>query len=388
MMNRTKTAKVYLVRFLYALPMLLVLLAMFRTDIEALGQNPAPEGTFALVETDYVYIAGIIFDGNTGQPLANLNLEGSMSPVMIIKGEERPQPEILGTITTDADGFYYWKVDIRNQEKDYVNYHLQPTDKRYEEISIGGTFDSRRSNAFYTNFKVLFYTENLMDRLKRDYYVVLPPDYSEKVPTDLEPGSVKQFIQSKLPEFTAEHTLKIDFKKAYWKPRDVITKFREGYFNKDRELIGYVGMTEFYLDGKKVPYEEINREFIQKRITVMQKDFSLASFRGLEGKIFYQTFRNFEDAPPAELVNGSTVEWVAVTNFDVAILENEPYMLDGFRQVPGTSSNLMPLKEEIVRVAILKNKLARYFAPKLDKLWWIETRPPAEVQGRPEFAGR
>ncbi len=74
--------------------------------------------------------------------------------------------------------------------------------------------------------------------------------------------------------------------------------------------------------------------------------------------------------------------------FHPTILYSQPYMLDGFRQVPGTSSNLMPMEEDIVRIAILENKLARYYAPKLDKLWWIETRPPAEVQGRPEFAHR
>ena len=389
MMNRTKTAQVYMYRFLYALPLLLVLLAMFRTDIEALGQSRSHRGTLKEFEADYVYLAGIIIDGATGQPMANLKLDKLTTPVMVQKGEERPKPEMLGTLTTDAEGFYFWKVDIRNQEEKFVYYYLKPTEKRYEDLSVEGAFVTSRSSAMFTKFDVLFYTENLMDRLRRDHYMVLPPGYSENAPTDLEAGAVKKLIQERIPEFTAEHTLKIDFKKAYWKPRDVITKFRNGYFNKDRELCGYVGMTEFYLDGKPATYEEINGEFKQRPIAVSfgQNSSPLSRTIGPK-KIFFQTFVNFKDAPAAELVTYQNVEWVPVTNFDVATLRNEPYMLDGFRQVPGTSSNLMPLKEEIVRIAILKNKLARYYAPKLDKLWWIETRPPAEVQGRPAFAGR
>jgi hypothetical protein len=389
MMNRSKTAKIYLYRFLYALPMLLVLLAMFRTDIEAIGQSRSHRGTFKEIETEYIYLAGILIDGATGQPMANLSLEGWTTPVKVQKGEERPKPVLLGTLTTDADGFYFWKVDTRNQAKEYVNYYLKPTEKRYEDLTVGRGFITSRSSGLFTIFDVLFYTDNMMDRLKRDHYTVLPPGYSLNVPTDLEAGTVKQFIQEKLPEFTAEHALKIDFKRAYWKPREIITKFREGYFNKERELIGYEGMTDFYLDGKPVTYEDINQEFRQWRIALSQGQNS-PPYSGKKGrkKIFYQTFLNFKDAPPTELVTEQTVEWVPVTTFDLTTLQNEPYMLDGFRQVPGTSSNLMPEKEEIVRIAIFKNKLARYYAPKLDKLWWIETRPPGEVQGRPEFAGR
>lgn len=167
MMNRTKTAKVYLYRFLYALPMLVVLLAMFRTDIEALGQSRSHRGSSKEFEADYVYLAGIIIDGATGQPMANLSFEALTTPVMIKHGEKQPKPESLGTITTDADGFYFWKVDIQNQEKEYVNYYLKTTEKRYEDLSVGGSFVTSRSSALFTKFDVLFYTENLMDRLRR-----------------------------------------------------------------------------------------------------------------------------------------------------------------------------------------------------------------------------
>ena len=387
MMNRKKTAKVYMARFFFALPMMMVLLAMFRTDIEALGQSRSYRGTVEEVESDYAYLAGILIDGATGQPLAHLTLEKAVTPVFFEKGKEPPKPEIMGTLTTDADGFYFWKIDVRKQEKELVNYHLRSTDQRHQGISLGITTSRRAS--MKTEFHVIFYTENLMDRLRLDYYRVFLPPYPVGIPVDYEPATVKQLLRANLPEYTAEHTLKIDFKKAYWKPRDVITKFREGYFDKERELIGYEGTTEFYLDGKPATYEEINDEFRQRPIAL-----SLGENTNLLGrvknpkKIFYQTFRNFQEVPPAELVTDQNVEWVAVTNFDLATLETEPYMLDGFRQVPGTSSNMRPLKEEIVRIAILKNRLARYYAPKLDKLWWIETRPPAEVQGRPEFARR
>ncbi|MPR37064.1 M56 family metallopeptidase [Salmonirosea aquatica] len=389
MMNRRETAKVYMVRFFFALPMMLVLLAMFRTDIEALAQKESPQGTLQTVEANYAYLAGILIDGATGQPLANVPLEEKEHAPFVMNAEKQPEPKVLGTIYTDADGFYFWKVDIREQEQEDISYSLQPKDKKYKELWWGSNVFASHNPLISAEFKVAILTENLMDRLRQDYYLVFPPNYPVGTPVDYEPSTVKQLLLANLPKFTAEHTLKIDFKKAYWKPRDIITKFREGYFNKERELIGYEGMTEFYLDGKQATYEEVNREFKQRPIALGfgQNSNPLTSAK-VPKKIYYQTFVNFKDTPPAELVNENTVEWVAVTNFDIDTLQNEPYMLDGFRQVLGTSSNLVPLKEEIVRVAILKNKLARYYAPKLDKLWWIETRPPAEVQGRPDFAQR
>ncbi len=156
MMNRTKSAKVYLIRFLYALPMLLVLLAMFRTDIGALAQDRSHRGSSKEFDADYVYLAGIIMDGTTGQPMANLSLEGWTSPVMIRKGEDRPKPKMLGTLTTDADGFYFWKVDIRNHEKGYDNYYLKPTEKRYEDLTVGGSFVTSRSSACLQNLTSFF----------------------------------------------------------------------------------------------------------------------------------------------------------------------------------------------------------------------------------------
>lgn len=48
----------------------------------------------------------------------------------------------------------------------------------------------------------------------------------------------------------------------------------------------------------------------------------------------------------------------------------------------------VPRKQDIKRVAIFKGDLARYYDRKLDKLWWIETRPAEEVMERPDFAAR
>lgn len=75
-------------------------------------------------------------------------------------------------------------------------------------------------------------------------------------------------------------------------------------------------------------------------------------------------------------------------NFDLEKLQKEAYLLDGFRQVAGIGSNLIPRKEEIKKVILLKGRLARYYDNTLDQIWWIETRPVAEVFGRPDFAVR
>ena len=75
-------------------------------------------------------------------------------------------------------------------------------------------------------------------------------------------------------------------------------------------------------------------------------------------------------------------------SFDPARLNDEPYLLDGFRQVYGASSNLIPQKQDVKRVMLLKGALAKYYDPSLNEIWWIETRPVNEVFERPDFASK
>jgi hypothetical protein len=101
--------------------------------------------------------------------------------------------------------------------------------------------------------------------------------------------------------------------------------------------------------------------------------------------MYYYTFPTHKDAPPAYL-SKNNFEVVDANQFDTTAFEKDAYFLDGFRQTYGIGSNLKPLKSEIKRVFLFKGKLARYYDQKLDKIWWIETRPEPEIYQRPALA--
>lgn len=386
MMNRSRSARWYLVRFLYLLPVTVVLLATFRTDIAALAQvKQLPKSPQTTQNSQYVYISGILADGATGKPLPNIQLEKSRRVAVFLEGQTLPERKNMGTLRTDSDGFYYWKIDTKDQEEERVNYTLN---YKIGEIDFfAGEFSFKRgNNPLFNRPKIDFLTPGLMDRLRIDWYYV---NLSEAIEKDgesaLDPAVVKQRLLKELPIFAAEHQLKIDFKKEHWHPQKTITKFRNAYFNQERELIGYEASTKIYLNGKPVSYQKINETFAREPYQIARTVGGLRHQIGMKGEVFYTTFDNYQDVPPVGLATPENVEWLHPDDLDLARLKDEPYMLDGFRMTYGTSSNLMPLREEITRVAIFKGPLARYYDRTLDKLWWIETRPPAEVQGRPAF---
>ncbi|WP_373512668.1 M56 family metallopeptidase, partial [Persicitalea sp.] len=387
MMNRLKSARIYLVRFLYLIPLTLALLAFFRTDLEsfsAKAQNLAPVEPS---EIEFEYLAGILMDAETGKPIANLPLEKSVTRVIRDGTHFRSIPvATLETISTDENGFYFWKIDVRNQPEDTYYYSLKTTNNKFKDLNLS----VHNNNGWYLSanrhFTVRFIDEAGRSGLQGYYSVrdgIEPAGESRQI----ESEEAKQMLMNELPEFIAQNKLIVDFKNQYWKPKKTITKFRNGYFDKDHILLGYEDTLQFYLDGKKVGYGEINEEFEGYLIKPASREGDTYQF-GTNKKLFYLTFPLFRDAPPAELATNNNVKWIRPDDFDLAVLENEPYILDGFRQVFGTGSNLMPLKSEIKRIAIFKGKLARYYDRKLDKLWWIETRPAGEVMERPEFATR
>ncbi len=390
MMNRHRSAGWYLTRFLYLVPVTLILLSTFRTDIVALA-SPEPQVSPTLPNQNeddpYVYLAGILIDGATGEPMRDFPLMQQGRKSMYLKGEEPEKPQIIGTIRTDDDGFYYWKIDSRDQVEQVRGYSLESIGPSKNELAIhvGVNVYKDQGTHLYHGFGVLFHTPELMDKLRRDYHFIRVQELRENGIISLEPAAIKKYLLAKTSAFAAEHQLKLDFKKAHWKLRKTITKFRNAYFNKERELIGYEDDIAFYLDGKPVEYQKVNEAFAREPYQIMSADAGLKQHRGLEGKVFYTTFEAYKDTPPAGLAAPQNVTWLHPDDFDLTRLQDEPYMLDGFRQTFGTSSNLTPLPEEITRVAIFKGALARYYDKGLDKLWWIETRPADEVQGRPDF---
>lgn len=388
MMNRLKSARVHLLRFLFVVPLLLVLLAACRTEIDSALQEKTLSPNDGS-EVEFEYLAGILMDGETNEPIANLPLEKTISRIDDENGRIQIElVDVMETITTDEDGFYFWKIGVREQTGDKFVYSLKPKDLKFKDLYLSENHNKNRvTKSWNLSFDVRFLTDGRLKGLQ-DVFWVRSEEFPKKTDKALERNEIKNLLLQKLPEFSTEHWLIADFRKQYGKPTQTITKFRNGFFNDKGLLVGYEGETELYLDGEKADYQKINEEFATKPAVLIQNQFGLATHRGLDKKIAYFTFPVFKSPPPKSLLTNQNVQWVNAANFDLTTLRKEPYMLDGFRQVFGASSNLMPLKEEVKRVAIFKGDLARYYDRKLDKLWWIETRPVEEVMERPDFVVR
>ncbi|MCE7060602.1 M56 family metallopeptidase [Dyadobacter sp. CY343] len=388
MMNKKRTPRFFLVSFLFAMPLLVVLLLFFRNDIAKekeqdpflmFWENGGPQ-----IYQKNIYIAGLLLEQKTGKPLANVPLNISF------------EDEIVKTIRTDADGYYYESLPVRKptgkiDHKKHIypsyNYSLSYDGDDYNPFIRTETpvFDS----LFFGGFGVTFQKPNAKDALgKTDMYGVDKREFfiNYEGSDNDEKAAVKEYLLTHLPPLLAEHKLKMDFLAQVRFPKNVINKFKNGYFDRKKELMGYEGETKLLLDGKPATHQEINDAFANYPYELSEDKVRKNWARlGVCKEISYLTFDLYKSPPPAAILSGN-VEWVDISEFDLAKLTETPYFLDGFRQTSAAGSNLMPAKKDILRVALFKGRLARYYDPKCEKIWWVETRPENEVFERPDLA--
>ena len=365
MMNKVKTSRVHLIRFLFILPLLMVLILACRNEIEDLtkdsnayetGQNGSPS------------FSGYIVNGATGKPIEDFPLK------LEINGKE------VKTIKTDQKGFYFWEDEKWWERNSLTHYNLGYDGDKYKRFIMGSILADNRKNEGHSC--IVFVSEKSDKNVRTDMYYVnhdkfYKSGYHRK-------DAISEFLSGKKDEFTEEYNLIASFRKVYDKPVNIITKFENGYFNQERQLVGYDSFTQFYLDGEKVDYQDINKSFKDREVTVLQVNQD-PNHRFLNKEMFYLTYPTYKKAPPVYLLRNN-IERVSVDKFDLSLLKDEAYFLDGFRQVYGIGSNMIPLKNEIKSVILFKGNLAKYYDQKLEKVWWIETRPESEVYERPDLA--
>ena len=388
MMNKMKSARIQLIRFLFVLPLLFVLLVAFRQDIES-KINVA--GKKYVQDDQIVYISGLVLEKETGKPISNLPLELRLGDHNTMK-----------TISTDSDGFYYYKFDISKYPIDSVLYYKVLYKDGNEDMELAGSttifingkvigkpFGLKKTPGSDINggehFSISFLIRVKGQLLFAGQFGIDQEDFFKSNKSADVTGALKSFLQDESKEPLKEQNLIANFKKEYKRPNQVITKFENGFFDQERNLVGYEGKLQFYLNGKEATYDEVNRVRKDGPVKLLSSERILSTITQ-NTKMFYYTYPTNKEAPPASYLKKDNVEWIDVASFDISKLDSEPFFLDGFRQVFGVGSNIKPLKKEIKRVAVFKGKLARYYDKKLDRLWWIETRPVDEVYGRPALA--
>lgn len=368
MMNKMKTARIQLIRFLFVLPLLLVLMVAFRSDLKQ-----------RLQQKNTVYIAGILVDGETGKRVANMPLHLEVSD---------DSKRVKKTIKSDRDGFYYYELDTK-QFLDSVVYFGISGQGEYEKFDMGATLkkDVPEDGEFMVSFLTKDDESGTLAFKKHTmfpYYVSKKSFFDSEKLTDIK-HDIKTYLAGKESEFSAEYNLKVDFEEVYPRPTHVITKFKNAFFDQNRKLLGYEGVLKLYLNDVEVDYEGINEAF---------KDMPPAStfgfnqdsktFEQTQNSLRYYTYALVKHAPPSELVLNN-YEVLDIEGFEMKRLENQPYFVDGFRSASKIGFGPEPSKEEIKKIILLKGDLAQYYDHNLKELLWIETWPANKVRERPAF---
>lgn len=378
MMNKNASPRVLLACFLFILPLLAVTLAAFRWDVP--GKGKAQNFWKSNVEVsqrkpkNLLHMAGLLLY-ETGDPIVGLPLEVKHDDVYI------------KTIKTDKDGFYFTELPVKPEKGITHRYSLEFDDPDHymsfytaEEYHGGFNFGERFAFDFISR-------RTIPELLNHSYSVDSKTFYDRYDPSNIR-EELKAYLFVNLAPHQKEMALRVDYINTHRWSKDVITLYKGGYFDRKKRLVGYEGDLNLFLDGKKATPREINEAFKNYPYVLNENQEKRNLGPGnFSTEITYLTFPLHRDAPPAALVKGN-VEVKDAQSFDPARLKNEPYLLDGFRQVYGASSNLIPEKQEVKRVMLLTGQLAKYYDPSLSEIWWIETRPVNEVFERPDFASK
>ncbi|GGM93502.1 hypothetical protein GCM10010967_28320 [Dyadobacter beijingensis] len=382
MMNRHASPRILLARFLFILPLLAVILAAFRTEqdqpLPKHGKRiyiniPSTPANNPRKPKDRLHLAGLLLDAETAQPLANRMLG--------ISHDER----YVKTTMTDEDGYYFVEIPIK-PEKDVLHYYAAVyKDNEYQDFSVMQAYQA--DYAFGDGFHVTFLAKKTMPAVRFGHYGLPTKPFYDTYDPARTKAELKAYLVKNMQPHREEMALKVEFVKTHQWPKDVITLYKGGYFDRKKQLMGYEGETKLILDGREVSHREVNEAF--KSYPFMLNEYQeRRMYQGSPSpEIVYLTFPLYREVPPAALVRGN-VEIKDISAFDPATLKAEGYMLDGFRQVHGASSNMMPEKREVKKIMLFKGRLARYYDPSLDRIWWVETRPVNEVFERPDFAAK
>ncbi|MES1217793.1 MAG: M56 family metallopeptidase, partial [Bacteroidota bacterium] len=143
MMNKMKSAKAHLIKFLFLLPLMAILILSFRNKIrDEVLKNP--EKIFSL--------SGIVYDNKTELPLSN---------VIMIEQASGNQTK------TDANGFYKIAIPILSEEKQRITINFSKPGYRYNERRIEvDTYADRYCLGFFS----LLTEDNAGDDINHAYF--------------------------------------------------------------------------------------------------------------------------------------------------------------------------------------------------------------------------
>lgn len=236
MMNKMKSARLHLSKFLFVLPLLLVLLLAFRNKI---NDN---------VRQKLFVFTGIVYDQNTSEPLPGVFVSDSSSGLSEV---------------TDANGFFKMRIPVGNDSIFRLNYNFKLTgfgSTRYMFMSMKITGERSYADLIFAGIHKQDDTEN--NNIALNAYHQVPRDNKNQVIADPE----YTFVHDKFETYQNRNGLsdRIDAltkssKKPIWIIDGIPYAIGNGgraWFNKDE--IKASPEFKVWVDGKIMSMNEAN----------------------------------------------------------------------------------------------------------------------------------
>lgn len=236
MMNKVKSAKVHLVRFLFVLPLLAVLLLAFR-GIRKEGK---------VFQDRQLTISGIVMQADSYKPLSNVHFEEAFS-------------QVQGS--TDERGYYSFTLPVTAYPK---KVNILFTKEGYENIKSVSEISNKQDRTEANNAEFIGMVPEKADNAASSFIhsTLLPEKTGQQSNYELVAKAFEEMKQSK-GEITLLRKQSKDSDKPYWVVNGhtylITAKGSSASVNTITDIV--------LVDGKKMTGAEVNKKFTRSMIT-------------------------------------------------------------------------------------------------------------------------
>ncbi|HEX2627714.1 MAG TPA: M56 family metallopeptidase [Chitinophagaceae bacterium] len=392
MMNKIKSAKVHLLRFLFVLPLLAILLVSFREKISRLLHDDKAKTETAINEEtaaptpalQNMYVAGKVVDQNTYEPMANV-------PLKVFVNDK-----LIATLKTDAEGYYYYADEIGKRQGEKPMYEILIDNPAYYRVNGGTTANTGNESGLY---HTIFLASKKVKGRSIAYDLGIPATEVSKAMDQF--GFVKAEIarisDEMIEQNKEERKISAEFLSQNPSPSEWFTLYKGRIFSKQGRLMGDENKVRFYIMDEPITYQQVNEKFRD----VKELPHYTGSWKEGEGwrEMNFMSDEYNKVAPPADLMLAANVKKISVDDFIHTDLNGKIVYVNGRRNTtkgfngmmfgkPGAKKNMYSIQQKAIKnVFIFKNELAHYYHPIASEVYWIEMNNGVEVINRPKFAG-
>lgn len=391
MMNKIKSAKVHLLRFLFVLPLLAVLLVSFREKISHLlhddkvktGTTVNEEATAPTPQLQNMYVAGKVVDHNTYEPVGGVPLK------LFVNNK------LIATLQTDAEGYYYYADEISKRDGEKPMYEILIDNPSYYRVNGGTTANTGNESGLY---HTIFLTPKKVKGRSIAYDLGIPASdvLNASDPTGFVKAEIERISEQKIERNKEEKKIGTEFLSKFPTRTEWFTPYKGYLFSKEGKIMGDPNKIRFYLMDEPATYQQVNERF-RDRKELPQHTGSWREDERWQSINFITDDFN-KPAPPSDIMHEDNVQKMSAENFVHTHIAEKIVYVNGkrvstrdmsgwmFGKAGERKKNMFSVNEaKISQVLIFRNELARYYHPAATEVFWVEIKNGKEITNRPKF---